>query len=154
MEKKKFRDCISVDEYWMALAFFAAAKSPTKHALILTDEKGFIKVAKEEVLANSQNYEHTTYPEVGLLLNCPLSISNCSVYSTYTPCYTGLSLLISSGIKKINYFKTKDLCEESQDLIQTYRFTSVMPFAGNLNWIKDYLSVLEGSGIFVEPSHK
>ena len=154
MEKKKFRDCISVDEYWMALAFFTAAKSPSKYALILTDEKGFIKAAKEEILVNSQKYEHTTYPEVELLLKCPFPISSCSIYFTCTPCYTSLSLLITSGVKKIVYFKTKDLCEESQDLIQLHRFTSVTPFVGNLNWIKDYVDVLEGSGIFVEPSHK
>lgn len=154
MEKKKFRDCISADEYWMALAFIAAAKSAKKHAALLTNEGGFIKISKDDSLATSQKYDHHKYPEFEILSNCSVPIPNCSVYLTYTPDYTGLSFLISAGLRKIVYFKTRDLCEESQDLIQTYRYASVMPFDGNLNWIKDYLVVLEGSGIFVESSHK
>lgn len=154
MEKKKLRDCISPDEYWMALAFIAAAKSPKKHAALLTNDLGFIKISKDDELASSQKYDHHKYPEFEILSNCSVPITNCSVYLTYTPDYSGLSFLISAGLRKIVYFKTDDLCEESQDLIQTYRYASVMPFDGNLNWIKDYLAVLEGSGIFVESSHK
>jgi len=148
MEKKKFRDCFSNEEHWMATAFLIAAKSPSKHAIIAVDNNNNLQASsKEDVLCNSQKYDHVRCVATDILLNCS-NITSTSIYMTYTPDYEVICSLATAGVRRIVFFNTKELSEDSQDLIFSNRGMSVAPFAGNLNWIRDYLTILESSGIF------
>jgi hypothetical protein len=146
MEKKKFRDCFSHDEYWMGIAFFLCAKFSSKHIMIAVENNELVCVSRDEPLCASDKYEHHRQPEIDIITKCNNSPS-CVVYCTFTPSYSVISSLACAGLRRVIFYKTKDLSEDSQDLVN-YRTISVSPFAGNLNWMRDYISILDSSGIF------
>jgi hypothetical protein len=147
MEKKKFRDCFSYDEYWMGMAFFLAAKSSSKHMMIAVENNQLIATSKEEPLCSSPQYEHHRQLEIDIIANCK-NLPMCVVYCTFTPSYSMISNLACANLRRVIYYKTKDLSEDSQDLINHSRAVTLTQFAGNLNWMRDYIPILESSGIF------
>jgi len=147
MEKKNFRDCFSQDEYWMGIAFFLAAKSSSKQMMIAVDDEGRLVCVAQEDFVRSSQYEHNFPLEVDIIANCK-NLPICVIYSTFTPCYSMISNLVCAKLRRLVFYKTKDLGRDSQDLINCNRSLILTQFTGNLNWMRDYMSILESSGIF------
>jgi len=148
MEKKKFRDCFSFDEYWMGISFLLAAKYSSKHMMIVVDNNQLVATSKgEELLCSSEQYDHQCPLEIDIIANCK-NLPMCIVYCTFTPSYSMISNLVCANLRRVIFYKTKDLAEDSQDLINCGRGITLTQFMGNLNWIRDYISILESSGIF------
>jgi len=149
MEKKKFRDCFSYDEYWMGMTFLLAAKSPSKHMMIAVENNQLVATVRgDEAICLSPQYEHYRPLEIDIISKCK-NLPMCIVYCTFTPSYSMISNLFSANLRRLIFYKTRDLSEDSQDLINYGKATSLTQFVGNLNWIRDYVSILESSGIFV-----
>lgn len=150
MEKKKFRDSISSDEYWMGTVFMLAAKSSTGKMMIAVDsfiEKNqIIYSSREQELCSSGKFNHERALEVDIIANA-VDMSNSTIYCNYTPDYAAVCNLMSVGLKRIIFYQTEDLTKDTQDLNDS-RIISVTPFKGNLNWMRDYLASLDNFGIF------
>jgi hypothetical protein len=147
VQKKKFRDCFSYDEYWMGIAFLIAAKFKSKNVIIVVKDNQLVYINKEKLLCSSLEYEHYQQPDIDIVANCK-DLSMCVVYCTFTPDYHVISNLASTNLKKIIFYKNENLCEVSQDFIDCFQNIALIPFSGNLNWMKDYISILESFGIF------
>lgn len=148
MEKKKFRDCFSFDEYWMGIAFLLSAKSSSKHMMIAVENNQLVCTSRDDLICVSSQYNHSRSQEIDIIVGCK-NLPNCVVYSTFTPSYSMLSNFVTANLRRVIFYKTKELCEDSQDLISYSRAITLTPFAGNLNWMRDYMPILESSGIFV-----
>lgn len=148
MEKKKFRDCFSYDEYWMGIAFLLSAKSSSKHMMIAVENNQLVCTSRDDLICASPQYNHSRSQEIDIIAGCK-NLPNCVVYSTFTPSYSILSNFVTANLRRVIFYKTKELCEDSQDLISYSRSITLTPFVGNLNWMRDYMPILESSGIFV-----
>lgn len=150
MEKKKNRDNISSDEYWMSIVFMLAAKSSTGKMMIAVDsvsEKNqIVYSSREQELCNSSKFTHERSLEVDIIAHNS-DLLNYTIYCNYTPDYVAVCNLFAVGVRRIIYFRTEDLSEDTQDLMAS-RIIAVTPFVGNLNWMRDYISGLGDFGIF------
>lgn len=75
-------------------------------AIIATGYNGFIKGANDAVLPNTRpdKYEYILHAEMNLLTNCArhgISMDNCFLVCTLSPCKLCMRLMINSGITKV-----------------------------------------------------
>lgn len=78
----------------------------TSGAIIATGYNGFIRGANDEILPNTRpdKYEYILHAEMNLLTNCArhgISMKDCYLISTLSPCKLCMRLMINSGITKV-----------------------------------------------------
>lgn len=88
-------------------------------AVISSGYNGFIREASDEKLPKTRpdKYEYMVHAETNLIYNCArhgISMSDCFVYCTLSPCMSCLRALYQSGIKRIIFKdRYKDFHDES-----------------------------------------
>lgn len=133
---------IKQDDYWMSMAFMAAALS--KSSL----QQGAVIVGADQSLLAFCCDDDLIHAEIKALLQTSFrAYTNPTIYITHTPCKSCLTAIIAAKIKRIVYFQTETLEEELIPLIQNFNLICE-EFKGNLNWIRDYMKILEGQHIF------
>jgi dCMP deaminase len=75
-------------------------------AIIATGFNGFVKYANDEKLPNTrpEKYEFILHSEINLITNCAklgISMNNCIVYCTLTPCAHCMRVLWQTGITEV-----------------------------------------------------
>lgn len=89
-------------------------------AIIATGYNGFIKGANDAVLPNTrpEKYEYILHAEMNLLTNCArhgISMDDCYLVCTLSPCKLCMRLMINSGITKV---VTKALYSDFNDILK------------------------------------
>lgn len=148
MFKQKIRSRrtpVPLEDFWMGLAFWIAAKSENTEqegAIIVTDGNLLLYGYDSSPLPDGQFFRHA---ERIALQNRKLDGS--IMYVTRTPCADCLLEITATNLKKIVYFKTKELDDNSQEIIKKGRL-NVKAYSGNLNWMRDYVMNLKDMGVF------
>lgn len=88
-------------------------------AIIATGYNGFIKGANDAVLPTTRpdKYKYILHGEMNLLTNCArhgISMDNCFLVSTLSPCSLCMRLMINSGISKVI---AKDLYKDFVEIL-------------------------------------
>lgn len=99
-------------------------------AIIATGYNGFIKGAPDDILPTTRpdKYEYILHAEMNLLTNCArhgISMDNCYLVSTLSPCKLCMRLMINSGV---NLVVAKDLYRDFEDILKMKDV--------NVQWIK------------------
>lgn len=144
MNKKKFKETVPKDDYWMALAFIVAAGSPSnnRQACILVDQNNeFINLSHDSSSKFSKNEEHSVPAELNAIFSSSATISG-TAYITYTPSYNSVVALVSSGVRRIVYFSTKTLDSKCTEAVYC-TYGQIEAFKGNLNWMRDYINTID-----------
>lgn len=89
-------------------------------AIIATGYNGFIKGANDATLPNTrpEKYEYILHAEMNLLTNCArhgISMDDCFLVSTLSPCKLCMRLMINSGITKV---VAKTLYSDFESILQ------------------------------------
>ena len=89
-------------------------------AIIATGYNGFIKGANDASLPNTrpEKYEYILHAEMNLLTNCArhgISMDNCYLVSTLSPCKLCMRLMINSGITRVIAMK---LYNDFEDILK------------------------------------
>lgn len=89
-------------------------------AILATGFNGFIKGAKDAELPNTrpEKYEYILHAEENLLTNCGrhgISMDDCYLICTLSPCKHCMRLMINSGITKV---VTKALYSDFQEILK------------------------------------
>ena len=76
------------------------------HAILATGFNGFVRGAKDEQLPNTRpdKYPYMVHAEQNLIAHCArhgISMDNCYVYCTHSPCSICMRLLWQCGITRI-----------------------------------------------------
>ena len=128
------------DDYFMALAFVVAMRSPdpsTKHGSVLCDKKhrligagynGFLRGCDDQTqpMTRPEKYTRICHSEPNCILNSsiPYDTNGCILYVTGYPCNDCLKIIIQSGIKEIvcgpisSACVTKEMMDESAKIIE------------------------------------
>ena len=146
MIKRRFRETINKDDYWLGLAFMVAAgSSNNRQGCILVGANNEPITFAFDGSLNTQgnnspkNEEHPIHAELKSVLSS--SASGGTAYITHTPCYNCVMALLSCGIRRIIYFSTKTLDSKSTDAVYC-AYGQIEEFKGNLNWMRDYIGSL------------
>ena len=114
---------ISKQDYYFKLAIAAAERSHDIHtqvgsvlvsedgSIIGSGYNGFVRGAPDELLPKTrpEKYVYILHSELNLVLNCAkngISMKNCIIYATMSPCETCTRMLYQVGIKRV-YFINK-----------------------------------------------
>ena len=148
--KKKFKETINKDDYWLGLAFMVAAGSSSNNrqgCILVGANNEPINFAFDGSLSSThahnnspKNEEHPIHAEMKSVLSS--SISGGTAYITHTPCYNCVIALLSCGIRRIIYFSTKTLDSKSTDAVYC-AYGQIEEFKGNLNWMRDYINTID-----------
>lgn len=142
--RKKFRNLMNRDDYWMAMSFMFASGSSTNNpqACIIVDSNNeVLGIACNNPPKSIVDCEHVVHAELNAILNCNNPIVNGTAYLTHTPCYTCCLSLIAANIKTIVYFPTGIIDSKSSHVVKC-AYGLLIKFNGNLNWIRDYVKFL------------
>lgn len=148
MSKRK-KEFVSKDDYYMGLAFIAAATSSTikpQGAILVNAEDRVVGMGRTEAPTNLEN-EHLIHAEMNSILNVGKAEYG-TLYVTHTPCYNCIMAILASKIKRVVYFENKKLDDNSQNVINVSH-TQIVKYTGNINWMRDYLKTLKIQDIFV-----
>lgn len=88
-------------------------------AIIATGYNGFIKGANDAILPNTRpaKYEYILHAEMNLLTNCArhgISMDDCFLVCTLSPCKLCMRLMINSGIERV---VVKDLYRDFEQIL-------------------------------------
>jgi dCMP deaminase len=89
-------------------------------AIIATGYNGFIKGADDASLPSTrpEKYEYILHAEMNLLTNCArhgISMDDCYLVSTLSPCKLCMRLMVNSGITKV---VAKSLYRDFEDILK------------------------------------
>ena len=163
------------DDFYMGMAFWMASKSKdpnTQNAAIIVAESNIIigtgyngppASYKDDELDWTRDpkkinkYDHIIHAEENAIIHCPftLLIPGSTIYVTARPCKGCMLRIAHAQLRKVVFFpmqkdagsmlnKDQDVVE---DIIRRSKLT-VEEFKGNLNWMRDRMSVMEELGIF------
>jgi len=84
----------------------AALVKKSSMTTVATGYNGFVRMAKDDVLPNTRpdKYEYMLHSEVNLLTNClknNISITDCMVVVTMTPCKACTRIMWQAGIETV-----------------------------------------------------
>lgn len=88
-----------------------------------------------------QDSEHVVHAETNALFNCTLPLAGGTAYVTHTPCYHCALNLVAANVKRIVYFPTKALDQDTTDAVRC-AYGQIGEFRGNMNWMRDYIRTL------------
>lgn len=88
-------------------------------AIIATGFNGFVRGAPDDTLPNTRpdKYEYIVHAEQNLICNCAhegISMSNCSLVCTLSPCKLCMRMLLNCGITKVI---SKNLYKDFNEII-------------------------------------
>jgi dCMP deaminase len=89
-------------------------------AIIATGYNGFVRGADDSKLPNTrpEKYEYILHAEQNLIANCArhgISMDNCSLICTLSPCKLCMRMLLNSGITKV---VSKNLYKDFNDILK------------------------------------
>lgn len=149
--RRKLREVPQRDDYWMGQAFWVAAGSRNmgrqQGAIIVTSQNDFVTQAFDCSPRSMPDDGHFRHAETVAIFNAGRPLHGCTIYQTHTPCYECLMNIISSGIKRVVYFSTKQIEDISLDAAHS-GYIQLEEYQGNLNWMRDYVKLLQDSGVF------
>ena len=92
----------------------------TSGAIIATGYNGFVRGADDSVLPNTRpaKYEYIVHAEQNLICNSArhgISMNNCSLVCTLSPCKLCMRMLLNCGITKVI---AKELYKDFNDILQ------------------------------------
>ncbi len=101
--------------------------SDASGAIIATGYNGFVRGAPDDILPNTRpaKYEYILHAEQNLIANCArhgISMDNCTLICTMSPCKVCMRMLLNCGITKViakNLYKDINEIKEMQDIIIT-----------------------------------
>lgn len=128
----------------MGMAFMLAAGSSSfrqQGCVIVGTNNEVAGVGHDGSPKTMQDSEHPLHAEMNALFNCTLPLAGGTAYVTYTPCYHCVLSLVAANIKRIVYFKTKPLDQDTEEAMRC-AYGQIDEFRGNLNWMRDYLKTL------------
>jgi dCMP deaminase len=157
----------------MGLAFFHASfsKDPnTQVGAVIVNSNNEITGTgyngpPKKIDDNSINWERPhKYPfikhaEANAIDHSLISTKDCTLYVTGIPCQKCMLEIVDAEISKVVYFDMKNIVDsksmlssnlEMQTTQEIAKIAGVLlvPFSGNLNWMKDRIIFLDGLGIF------
>ena len=143
--RKRFREPLNRDDYWMGMAFMLAAGSPSSRqqgCIIVGLNNEPVGMAHDgSPKTMQQECEHVVHAETNALFNAKLPLAGGTAYVTHTPCYHCVLSLAAANIKRIVYFQTKPLDPDTLDAMRC-AYGQIDEFRGNLNWMRDYIKTL------------
>ena len=89
-------------------------------AILATGFNGFVKNAPDAILPNTrpEKYEYILHAEMNLLTNCArhgISMDDCFLVSTLSPCKLCMRLMINSGVNRVI---AKNLYSDFEDILK------------------------------------
>lgn len=92
----------------------------TSGAIVATGYNGFVRGAPDDILPNTRpdKYEYIVHAEQNLICNSAkhgISMNNCSLVCTLSPCKLCMRMLLNCGIAKVI---AKDLYKDFNDILQ------------------------------------
>lgn len=145
------KQAIDRDDYWLGLAFLiaAASKNPDEKqgAVVVSPANEALSLACDGSPTSMQDSSHFVNAELNALFGVKVPIKDTTLYLTHTPCYQSCLAALAAGVKRIVYFKTDELTEDSVDAAKD-GYLQLETFRGNLNWVRDYVKSLELLEIF------
>lgn len=89
-------------------------------AIVATGYNGFVRGAPDLVLPNTRpdKYEYMLHGEMNLLTNCArhgISMADCFLVSTLSPCKLCMRLMVNSGVSKVI---TKELYRDFAEILE------------------------------------
>lgn len=142
--KKRFKNLMNRNDYWMAMAFMFASGSVANHpqaCIIVGLDNDVLGIACNNPPKSIESSDHIIHAELNAIFNCNTPISGGVTYITHTPCYNCCLSLIAANVKTIVYFPTGDIDPKSLHAMQC-AYGQIIKFNGNLNWIRDYVKFL------------
>lgn len=139
------REIVNNDDYWMGMAFMLAAASNSDRpqgCIIVNSNNESIGMACDGSPKSMKDNTHVVHAEMNAIFNCKQPISGGTAYVTHTPCYHCIMSLIGANIKRIVYFSTNVIDRDAVNAIGC-SYVHLEEFNGNLNWMRDYLKVLD-----------
>ena len=139
--RKRLREPLHRDDYWMGMAFMLAAGSSSMRqqgCVIIGMNNEPVGIAHDGSPKTMQDSEHVVHAETNALFNCKLPLAGGTAFVTHTPCYHCVLNLVAANIKRIVYFQTKPLDQDTLDAVRS-AYGQIDEFRGNLNWMRDYL---------------
>lgn len=154
--KKKLRDQLDRDDYWMGMAFLVAAGSKNytrqQGAVLVGSNSEALSLACDG-LPRATDGDHSPHAEINSLLAARTSVHGGILYVTHTPCYHCVLAIAAAGLKRVVYFPTRKLDDNSADALRA-AYVQFEEFPGNLNWMRDYMKTLDALEIFDGQSDK
>ncbi len=172
MKKIPPRDVPARDEFYMGMAFWAAAKSKDPN----TQVGAFIISFHNEPLGWGYNgpppqipdtainwdrpdkYDYIAHAEENAIDFACGSLDNATIYVTAKPCVKCTLRIVKSGIKKAIYYQAKNIDNASMlaneanfkksEEIAKLGMIQLIQFNGNLNWMRDRMKWMESKGVF------
>jgi len=144
MNKKRIRESINRDDYWMGMAFMFASKSnfDPQHGCVIVDANNeMVSHGCESAPNHFKSFDHILHAEMKALFESCESLCGSTVYVNYAPCYDCCFYLFSRSVKRIVYYPNGILQDETYDLLKA-SYAQVEAFKGNLNWMRDYFKTL------------
>lgn len=157
--RKKVRDQLERDDFWMGMAFLVAANSQNTRqqgAVLLAANGDLLTVTHDGILQQNlkpADSAHFPSAEINALLTVKSSAHGGTLYLTHTPGYPSVLAITAAFIKRLVYFPTKKMDENSLEALRA-AYVQGDEFSGNLNWMRDYMKALDMLGIFESQSDK
>lgn len=161
------------DDFYMGMAFWAAAKSKDPKtqigALIVSSENipmgwgynGPPRQMNDAALNwdRPEKYDFILHAEENAIQHSSGYLDGATIYVTGKPCKKCILKIVAHGIKRVVYYDLQKQADNSSmfandaDLQKTEEIANagavqMVKFGGNLNWMRDRIKLMETSGVF------
>jgi deoxycytidylate deaminase len=150
------------DDLYMGLAFWHAclSKDPKiQIGSVLVSSHGEVLGIGHASPPTRINEHHISWDETGDFIICAEhnaikrstgELRGSTIYTTGIPCHKCVLEILDVGISRIVWHSDKpsDGISENIHNLATCGGLQIMPFGGNLNWMRDRITFMEQTGVF------
>jgi len=161
------------DDFYMGMAFWAAAKSKDPKtqigAIIVSSDNrpcgwgynGPPQQFPDHAINwdRPDKYDYIEHAEENAIDHSTFDLNGATIYVTGKPCIRCMRKIVKFGLNRVVYFTIKasessSMFANEADLQKTEEIArlgqvQIVPYQGNLNWMRDRLKFMEENGVFV-----
>lgn len=151
IKRKSLREPASFDDYWMGMAFWVGANSRSPH------HNGAVVVsAAGQLLASGFDSPPKATPDgeffrsaekIAISDTAGKVLTGAAIFLTFTPSSEGFLDILAADIRRLVYFPSGPLDPACHEIMQQ-GYVQLVEYKGNLNWMRDHISVLKAAGVF------
>jgi tRNA(Arg) A34 adenosine deaminase TadA len=149
VKRRNWQDNTSRDDYWIAQALWVASGAKTTRpagAIIVDTANSLLATGTSGNTQSNHDTNFIFHAEKVAIFNLVENGAGATMYVTHTPCPHCMMDIVLSGIRRVIYLPS-ELEPQSMEVARSF-YVQLEEFKGNLNWMRDYMKVLEGMGLF------
>ena len=129
---------IAEDDYYMGIALLSCSRTIHGKSILFVDDFENYHVCTGE-------HENSLDPEY--FMASTHGLPKCkSIFLTYTPNSNSIKMLANTDVKKIIFFQTENIEEDTISLCSNINI-DICKYKGNIHWMRDYIFFMRSKDI-------